>query len=343
MIYYGFMNLLQLTKTVGRSALYFGESLPLLVFSNLYANRGRAVPPKTEELKSAFAAIFELHKHDLENIEAGCYPKSVLETRSPIQHLLSLGRVATDALRVGQRMREQKHTDFSTPAEDIGAGLPEYYLRNFHFQTDGYLSEDSARIYDHQVEILFNGAAQTMRRLAIPPILRKYGRNDSFSILDVGCGTGSLTVDLARTFPRAQITAIDLSFPYLKQAQRRLRDFPRVNFLQANAEDLPFKDKNFDVVTSCYLFHELPRPARQRVIREMVRVRKEEGVGVIADALQQGDNANLEWALERFPVSYHEPFFKNYQQYRIEDMVENISDKTTNTTQGFFTKAVAWY
>lgn len=336
------MNLLQLSKTVGRSALYFGESIPLIVFSNLYANKGRAVPPKSEELKSAFAAIFELHKQDLENIDAGMYPESVLETRSVLQHVLSLGRVMGDALRVGQRMRRQKHTDFSSQSKEMTEGLPEYYLRNFHFQTDGYLSEDSARIYDHQVEILFNGSAQAMRRLALAPLRRKYQRNEPLRILDVGCGTGSLTIDLARTFPKAQITAVDLSFPYLKQAQRRLRDFPRVNFLQANGEDLPFKDDSFDVVTSCFLFHELPKPARERVIQEMERVKKSDGVGVIADAIQKGDNPMLAWALERFPMSYHEPFFKNYQQYLLEDMIENISDTSTQTAQGFFTKAVSW-
>lgn len=336
------MNLLQLTRTVSRSALYFGESLPIIVLSNLYANKGRTEPPKSEEIKKAFKAIFELHRQDLENIEAGVYPKSVLDTRTVLQHVMSLGRVMTDAVRVGQRMRRQKHKDFSSGSAEMAEGLPDYYLRNFHFQTDGYLSEGSARIYDHQVEILFNGAAQTMRRLALPPIARKFERKESISILDIGCGTGSLTIDLARMYPKAQITAVDLSYPYLKQAQRRLRNFPRVNFLQANGEELPFKDNNFDVVTSCFMFHELPRPARERVIKEMVRVKKPDGVGVIADAIQRGDNPELNWALERFPMSYHEPFFKNYQQHRLEDMLENLAGVTPTTEQGFFTKAVSW-
>ncbi|MCC6138826.1 MAG: class I SAM-dependent methyltransferase [Bdellovibrionaceae bacterium] len=336
------MNLLQLTKTVGRSALYFGESIPLIVLSNLYANKGKAQPPKPEELRSAFKAIYELHKWDIENVEKGLYPKSVLQTRSAFKHALSLSRVMSDAVKVGMRMRQQKNYDFSEQALDIGEGLPEYYVRNFHFQTDGYLSEDSAKIYDHQVEILFNGSAQTMRRLSLIPILKKYSREDTFSILDIGCGTGSLTVDLARTFPKAQITAIDLSFPYLKQAQRRLKKFPRVGFLQANAEDLPFKDSAYDVVVSCYLMHELPRSAREKVIQEMVRLKKPEGVGVITDALQNNDNPELDWALERFPISYHEPFFKNYLQHSTERMVESLTGTIASTEKGFFTKAVSW-
>ena len=35
-----------------------------------------------------------------------------------------------------------------------------HYLQNFHFQTDGYLSEASAELYDYQVEVLFSGGAQ---------------------------------------------------------------------------------------------------------------------------------------------------------------------------------------
>lgn len=336
------MNLLQLTKTVGRSALYFGESIPLIVLSNLYANRGKAQPPKPEELREVFKAIYELHKWDIENVEKGLYPKSVLQTRSPLQHALSLTRVMSDAVKVGMRMRQQKNHDFSDAALDIGEGLPEYYVRNFHFQTDGYLSEESARIYDHQVEILFNGSAQTMRRLSLIPILKQFSRDDSFSILDIGCGTGSLTLDLARTFPKAQITAIDLSFPYLKQAQNRLKKFPRVSFLQANAEDLPFKDKAFDVVVNCYLMHELPRPTREKVIQEMLRLKKPKGVAVVTDALQNDDSPELNWALERFPIAYHEPFFKNYLQHSTEALVEKLSGKTATTQKGFFTKAVSW-
>lgn len=336
------MSLLQLTKTVGRSALYFSEALPLLVLSNLYANKGRSEVPKKEDFQALFKSIYQLHKKDIENIEKGLYPKSVLETRTALQHALSLQRVMRDAVKVGMRMRQQKNHDFSKAALAIGEGLPEYYLRNFHFQTDGYLSSNSAQIYDHQVEILFNGAAQPMRRLSLPPILQKFSREDSFSILDIGCGTGSLTIDLARAFPKAKITAIDLSFPYLKKAQERLKDFPRVSFLHANAEELPFKDEFFDVVTCCFMFHELPRPQRLKVIKEMVRLKKINGVGVITDALQNNDDLELHWALERFPMSYHEPFFTNYLKYPLEDMVQSVADQQTQTQKGFFSKAVSW-
>ena len=41
---------------------------------------------------------------------------------------------------------------------------PEYYLRNFHYQTDGWLSSDSAKVYEFQTETLFLGAQDAMQR-----------------------------------------------------------------------------------------------------------------------------------------------------------------------------------
>ena len=49
---------------------------------------------------------------------------------------------------------------------------PTYYLQNFHFQTGGWLTEESAKLYDTQVEILFGGAADAMRRIALGSLAR---------------------------------------------------------------------------------------------------------------------------------------------------------------------------
>ena len=64
------------------------------------------------------------------------------------------------------------------PPGEQGDGLPDYYRQNFHFQSDGWLSEHSAAIYDTQVEVLFTGAADVMRRRALKPIAEwMAGRN----------------------------------------------------------------------------------------------------------------------------------------------------------------------
>ena len=51
---------------------------------------------------------------------------------------------------------------------------PEYYLQNFHFQSGGWLTEESADRYDTQVEVLFKGTANAMRRQALPPLAEAF-------------------------------------------------------------------------------------------------------------------------------------------------------------------------
>jgi hypothetical protein len=63
---------------------------------------------------------------------------------------------------------QKKYQDFSP--EVAKDGYPSYYLQNFHHQTDGYLSDASANLYDLQVEILFGGSADVMRRRILAPL-----------------------------------------------------------------------------------------------------------------------------------------------------------------------------
>ena len=73
--------------------------------------------------------------------------------------------------------RRHGRSDELPPGEQ-GDGLPDYYRQNFHFQSDGWLSDHSAAIYDTQVEVLFTGAADVMRRRAMKPIAEwMAGRN----------------------------------------------------------------------------------------------------------------------------------------------------------------------
>ncbi len=100
-----------------------------------------------------------------------------------------------------------------------------------------------------------------MRR-SILPVLKNDGKEGRW--LEIGCGSGSATRSVLATFPKARVTALDLSAPYLKVAQQNLRDFDNVDFVQGDGSALEFKDETFDVVYSVYLLHELPRAERER-------------------------------------------------------------------------------
>lgn len=320
-----------------RSGLYFLESLPL-VLMNRYLAHSDLPEPSPDQLKYLRQSILDLHERDAENVAHGIYPLSTLEFGNPVKHLRSLADVFRDGLSVAWRMRRRNSKDFHPKTEALSSDLPEYYRRNFHFQTDGYLSEKSARRYEHQVEILFNGTAGAMRRLILPP-MRKALRSDA-KILEIGCGTGSATRLVAQTFPSAKITALDLSAPYLKIAQENLRPYNGVSYLQGDGSQLVFKDETFDAVFSVYLLHELPSEERQRMIKEAWRVLKPGGILVFADSLQLNDDPGLNWALERFPKIYHEPFYTNYLKDPVEARFQHVSGLDPAVDHAVFTKAV---
>ena len=83
-------------------------------------------------------------------------------------------------------------------------------------------------------------------------------------------------------------------------------------FAQANVTVYGVADATFDVVTSVYLFHELPRNARRKVVAEIARVVRPGGLVVIEDSAQPSDSPGLAAVLAGFPTEFHEPFYRDY-------------------------------
>jgi len=91
------------------------------------------------------------------------------------------------------------------------------------------------------------------------------------SILDVGCGTGEITVRLAGMFPSASIVGVDLEAQHLDRAKVRCAALgSRVTFLEADALALPFDADVFDLVVCRHLLQALPDAPR--ALAEMRRV-----------------------------------------------------------------------
>jgi ubiquinone/menaquinone biosynthesis C-methylase UbiE len=187
-------------------------------------------------------------------------------------------------------------------------------LQNFHFQTGGWMTDDSASRYDTQVEVLFNGTANATRRQALPQLHEVFAGRDQrkLRLLDIGCGTGRFLDFLKQTWPRLPVLGLDMSEPYVRYAKRHLKRWSRINLIIGNAESLPVPDESHDAVTSIFLFHELPPKVRRIVFRECARVLKPGGRLVLVDSLQRGDQADYEGLLDLFPQNYHEPYYRSY-------------------------------
>jgi SAM-dependent methyltransferase len=88
-------------------------------------------------------------------------------------------------------------------------------------------------------------------------------------VLDLGCGTGSLSLALMRRAGGGRILGLDISPAYIAHARRRTDD-PRVAFEVADACAVPFPDASFDGVLSLLMLHFVPRPSA--AVAEMRRV-----------------------------------------------------------------------
>ena len=112
------------------------------------------------------------------------------------------------------------------------------------------------------------------RKLAVP-FIDFAGIADGQKVLDVGCGSGSLTFALAEAANLSEIAAIDFSPVFVAAAQARNTD-PRINISQADACALPFDDNSFDRALALLVLHFVPEAPR--AIAEMARVTRSGGV-----------------------------------------------------------------
>jgi ubiquinone/menaquinone biosynthesis C-methylase UbiE len=241
-----------------------------------------------------------------------------------------------DARRHGQ-------SDELPPGEQ-GDGLPDYYRQNFHFQSDGWLSDHSATIYDTQVEVLFTGAADVMRRRALKPIAEwMAGRNQRDLLgLDVGCGTGRLLAFLHGAWPGMKFTGLDLSAPYLGEARRLIGATARVKLIEGAAEKLPFEAASLDLVVSSFLLHELPAAIREKSLVEMARVVKAGGLVVVVDSIQRGDHPGWDGLLDLFPHYFHEPYYAEYANGSLEAWGEAAGLRPLSAERAFLSKVAVF-
>ena len=294
---------------------------------------GRVAPPIVEpaEIEGALptfqqmmADLYELFRRDRANIEAGYYRLPYDLYGSPRAALAQSLRFLSDLGRIDRRRRERIHDEVRGRGEPWR--YPDYYVQNFHYQTDGYLSDHSAALYDFQVEVLFKGSADAMRRQALLPIVEFLrGRPiRAQRLLDVACGTGRFLAFVKQNYPRLPVVGVDLSPAYLRQARRELGRWSWVDLALGAAEALPFPDASFDLVSCVYLFHELPRAVRERAAAEFARVLRPGGRLVLVDSFQRGDEPAFDGLLELFPLAYHEPYYADYVRHDLRALFQDV-------------------
>jgi ubiquinone/menaquinone biosynthesis C-methylase UbiE len=152
--------------------------------------------------------------------------------------------------------------------------------------TAGLVLHRAARYYDLMAWLMMLGREGAFRQKLVNLARLTPGE----SVLDVGCGTGTLAVAAKRRVgPRGAVCGIDASPEMIAAAGRKARKAALdIVFRTAVIEGLPFADASFNVVLSTLMFHHLPAKARQEGAHEMRRVLKRGGRVLVVD-FSRGD------------------------------------------------------
>jgi ubiquinone/menaquinone biosynthesis C-methylase UbiE len=104
------------------------------------------------------------------------------------------------------------------------------------------------------------------------------GIEPSHHVLDIGCGTGNLTLLVKRLHPRAEIVGLDPDPKALARARRKAeeRGFA-VRFDRGFSDELPYAEASFDRVFSAFMLHHLALDAKEKTLREARRVLRSGG------------------------------------------------------------------
>lgn len=327
-------------RQAARVAWYMGQSYAMhrapAVKGTLGNRKPRGLPfPSRERMLTDIRALFEA---DLENVRLGFYPMPHDKDGSLAARLNTTRKVFADLPVSNKRRLEGRHDEVLTA--DFDGKRPRYYLQNFHYQTGGWVSEESAEIYDSQVESLFRGTANVMRRQALVPLAKFIQGKDqrTLHMVDIACGTGKFLGAAAKAFPRLNMTGIDLSETYLNEAAKHLARRAKTNLVLANGEHLPFADNSVDVVSSIFLFHELPPKVRKIMAREIKRVLKPGGIYIHLDSLQMGDAPAYDGLLDAFPHYFHEPYHASYVRADLSKLFGAVGLEMQEETPVFMSK-----
>ena len=152
-------------------------------------------------------------------------------------------------------------------------------------QTEGRLIR-WASFYDLSTNIMTLGRIHRLRSLTVDHTLLKSGK----SILDVGCGTGGVTIPAKQRVGKiGKASGIDPAPEMIALArQKSSRAGLEIDFRLGVIESLPFPDETFDAVTSSLMMHHLPEHVRVKGLAEIRRVLKPGGRLLIADMMRPG-------------------------------------------------------
>jgi ubiquinone/menaquinone biosynthesis C-methylase UbiE len=149
-------------------------------------------------------------------------------------------------------------------------------------------------------------------------------------VLDLGTGPGRLPIIIASESPLLLVTGLDLSMDMVKIAtqEAQKRGLKNVVFRQGSASELPFADREFDLVVSTLSFHHWKQP--EQALDEIYRVLREGGEAWVYDIPRKMDRSAWEYLTRHYGLlkawlfrlhAFEEPFYQ-------VDEIEQLADES---------------
>ena len=146
----------------------------------------------------------------------------------------------------------------------------------------------------------YNGKRQMSKQI-IDGVASYVEIPDGSKCLDVGCGSGALSIAVAKKNPNAQVIGIDrwgkeyASFSKnLCESNSAAEGVSNTSFQQGDACKLDFPDETFDAVISNYVYHNIPSKDRHAILLETLRTLKKGGTFAIHDIMSKAKYGDME-------------------------------------------------
>lgn len=234
---------------------------------------------------------------------------------------------------------------FKNELEDKNIEYPSYYTKPFHGYDNGNLQWDAAT----EAEAATISISTNYWKNVDPYISENWLRNNISSnletyieyhnclrlndlisrntkILDVGCSIGISTEYLKKDFDICKVEGLDLSPYFLSIAKiRSIEKNLDITYIHANAENIPRKDKYYDLITCNFLFHEVPKDITLIILKELKRVLSPNGILMITDLdkdiLKEKFGKNK---FNKFAFEITEPHIYDYYKTEIFDLLSEV-------------------
>ncbi len=181
---------------------------------------------------------------------------------------------------------------------------PQVNYRNFGYIPTGSIRDIKGKLFGH---------VNLLKRLQAKDIMTALNIRENDRVLDLGCGAGYFTVEMAKLAQTAY--GVDIH-PFLRQIQVPPAFAGRLKLIMAKGEELPFRQKTFDKILASEI---LPMGDPGDLLREMKRVMKQGGKVVICNGAGhpsiKESYRKQNWPLKLLGKRYREKFPPSYEEY----------------------------